>query len=204
MAGKLLYQGTSMNPLMREGDVLQIIPYQGLEILRGDVVAFLHPEKPGRVIHRVVAVGPRGIITKGDNTPAVDDWILQPGDILGKVVAIHRQGRTLPVPRAARAGLYFLKVRQWCDQAVSRLLKPLYHRLAQSGLFRGPLAAWMKPRLLFFPRAQGPEWQLWLGGLLIGRKLPHHHHWSIRRPFRLFVDETSLPNQPAEFPEPPP
>jgi hypothetical protein len=200
MARKLLYNGASMNPLFREGDVLEVAPYHGLEIHPGDVVAFSHPEKPGKVIHRVAAVKPWGIITKGDNLAAVDDWILKPGDILGKVVAIRRQGRTLPVPRQAPASLYLLKGRQWCDRAVSRLLQPVYHRLARSGLFKGRLGEWMKPQLFYFSRADGPEWQLWLGNLLIGRKLPRQAHWTIRRPFRLFVDEASLPHQPPESP----
>ena len=193
MTTKLLYTGSSMNPLFREGDVLEVAPYQGLEISLGDVVAFSPPEKPGKVIHRVLAVTPRGIITKGDYLARPDDWIVKPGGILGKVVAIHRQGRILPVPRQAPASLYLLKGFRWCNRVVSRLLQPVYHRLANSGLFRGRLGRWLQPELLHFSRADGPEWQLWLGNLLIGRKLPHQAHWTIRRPFRLFVDEATLP-----------
>jgi hypothetical protein len=154
----------------------------------------LNPKKSGKVIHRVV-VEPRGIITKGDNLAWVDDWTLQPGDILGKVVAIHRQGRALPVPKHAPASLYLLKARRWCDRAASRFLQPVYHRLARSGLLRGRLGQWMRPQLLYFSRADGPEWQLWLGNLFIGRKLPSQAHWTIHRPFRLFVDETTLPHE---------
>ena len=69
----------------------------------------------------------------------MDDWLLQPGDILGKVVTIHRQGRTLPVPRGAPASLYLLKGREWCDRTFSRLLQPVYHHLAQSRLLKGRL-----------------------------------------------------------------
>jgi hypothetical protein len=194
MTTKLLYNGISMNPLFRDGDILEVFPYDGQEIRVGDVVAFDNPDKPGKVIHRVVAVQLSGILTKGDNCSVVDHWTLKPGDILGKVVAFRRHGRTLPVPREAPASLYLLKARQWFDRALSRLLQPLYHRLARSGLFQGLLGEWMKPRLLYFTRSEGPEWQLWLGSLLIGRKLPHQAHWNIRRPFRLFVDETTLPN----------
>jgi signal peptidase I len=195
---KLLYTGTSMNPLMREGDILYLRPYGGEKIHPGDVVAFSHPGRPGTVIHRVSTAGPWGLRTKGDNTPALDDWLLQPADILGRVVAIQRQGRTLPVPRRVPASLYLLKARHWLDGTVSRLLHPVYHRLARSGWFQGRLAAWMKPELIYLPRADGPEWQLWLGKMLIGRKIPHQPCWTIRRPFRLFVDEASLPRQAPE------
>jgi hypothetical protein len=195
MVTKLLYSGASMNPLFRDGDVVKVVPYRGLEIRLGDVVAFGNPAGPGKVIHRVAAVEPGGIITKGDNLPSVDDWTIKAGDILGKVVAIQRQGRILPVPRRAPASLYLLKTRQWFNRAASRLLQPMYHRLARSGLFQGLLGDWMKPELLYFSRADGLEWQLWLGNLLIGRKLPQQDHWTIRRPFRLFVDEATLPRQ---------
>ncbi len=126
-----------MNPLFREGDLFQMVPYHGKEIIVGDVVVFCDPKKPGKVIHRVVEVSFRGVKTKGDNTNANDDWTLKPGDILGRVVAIHRGGRILPVPRKAPASLYLLRGRRWCDRAVSRLLQPVYHWLARSGWFRG-------------------------------------------------------------------
>jgi hypothetical protein len=187
-----------MKPSFRDGDLLQLIPYHGKEICVGDVVVFDDPKKPGKVIHRVVKVSSRGVMTKGDNAIAIDDWTLDPGDLLGKVVAINRQGRFLSVPQQAPASLYPLRGRQWCDRAVSRLLKPVYHRLARSGLFQGRLGKWLQPQVLYFSRADGPEWQLWLGNLLIGRKRPQLPHWNIRRPFRLFVDEASLPHQ---FPE---
>ena len=196
MITKLLYNGSSMNPLFQEGDVVQVAPCDGLELLPGDVVAFVPPEQTGKVIHRVVAVHPRGIITKGDNVAAADDWLLAPRDILGKVVSIHRQGRLIPVPRQPPVSLYLLRVRRWCSLTLSPLLQPVYRRLVDAGLFQGRLAAWLKPRLLYFPHADGPEWQLWLGTFLIGRKPPRLPCWTIRRPFRLFVDEAGLPHEP--------
>jgi signal peptidase len=195
MAPKLLYTGASMTPLFREGDILEYVPYRGLAVGVGDVVAFAHPAGPGKVIHRVVAVNPGGIVTKGDNLPAADGWILQPDDILGKVVTCRRQGRLLPVPRVAPVSLYVMQGRQWCGNILARFLHPLYRRLAKSGLFKGRLAARMEPRLLYFSRTEGPEWQLWLGNWLIGRQRPRQPYWTIKRPFRLFVDEARLPHQ---------
>ena len=193
MVKKIFYRGISMNPLMRSGDILLVVPSESQTIHPGDVVLYVDPNR-GQVVHRVVAVNSQGVITKGDNMPDVDDRILAPQEILGRVTAIQRQGRTLPVPREAPAALYLLKGRQWFDRTIFRLIQPLYHRLAQSGLFQGPLTAWMKPRVIYFSRGASPEWQLWLGKLLIGRKKPHQSEWSIRRPFRLFVDEASLPS----------
>jgi hypothetical protein len=43
----------------------------------------------------------------------------------------------------------------------------------------------------------GKELQLLMGRRVIGRWLPGMSRWHIRRPFRLFVDEASLPENPA-------
>jgi hypothetical protein len=190
-----------MNPLLRRGDSLLVVPYGSQPIQPGDVVVFPDPQSGRQVVHRVMAVNTGGVTTKGDNNPSADGLLLKPEDILGQVQAIYRQGRTLSVPRETPASLPLVKAHKWLDRTISRLLHPVYHRLAQSGLFRGRLAVWMKPRFLCFPRSEGPEWQLWLGRFLIGQKMPHQSSWTIRRPFRLFVDEASLPCQPANFPE---
>ena len=199
MVRKIFYHGVSMNPLLKRGDTLLVAPYGSQEIHPGDIVLFLDPLR-GQVVHRVVAVSAGGVTTRGDNNPNIDDRVLAPDEILGWVTAIERQGRTLPVPRKAPATLYLLKARRWCDRATSWLLKPVYYHVAQSGLFQRCLAPWMQPRLIYFSHPEGSEWQLWLGSCLIGRKKPNKSQWEIRRPFRLFVDEASLPHQPPESP----
>ncbi|MFZ2088039.1 MAG: S24/S26 family peptidase [Desulfobaccales bacterium] len=189
-----------MNPLLRRGDTLLVVPCLSEDLHPGDIIVFADPLRR-QVVHRVWAVTADGLITKGDNMPHVDDWVVAPQDILGRVVAIARQGRLLPVTRKVPISLYFLRVRQWGDRAFSRLFRPLYQRLWQSGFFQGVLPGWLKPKLVHFPRSEGSEWQLWLGELLIGRKLPHQAAWTIRRSFKLFVDEASLPTQPPDSPE---
>jgi signal peptidase I len=200
MVRKIFYIGPSMNPLLKRGDTLLVVPYGSQKIQPGDVIVFPHPSQ-GQVVHRVVAVTAEGLITKGDNNPTVDDRLIAPGDVLGRVKAIDRQGRTLPVSRRAPSALYLLKGRQLFDWVFSRLLQPVYERLAQFGVCRGPLRALIKPRLVYFSRPDGPEGQLWLGNVLIGRKSPRQSRWSIRRPFGLWVDEAGLSHQPPESPD---
>ncbi len=184
-----------MNPLLQRGDTLLVVPCGSDEIQPGDIIVFTDPLR-GQVVHRVVAARPEGVVTKGDNNPTVDERPVAPRDILGRVTGLERQGRTLPVSRQAPAALYLLKARHWFDRAFSWLLQPVYERLAQSGVCRRPLSALIKPRLVYVPRAEGPEGQLWLGNVLIGRKMPRQSRWSIRRPFGLWVDEAGLPHQP--------
>lgn len=194
MTRKLYYWGVSMNPTLQAGDLLRVSPYGSREVRRGDVVVFQDPGGPGRVVHRVVAVEPRGIKTQGDNCPEVDDWLLRSQDLLGRVVACERQGLPVPLAGSSRGPIRLFQAKKRLDRLLSRLLQPAYHRLARAGIFRG----WLTMRLLCFPRPEGPEWQLWLGKLLVGRRLPTSLGWTIRRPFRLLVDETTLPGEGSE------
>ena len=53
------YIGPSMNPILKSGDRLRIIPYSGKEVGRGDVIAFLPSGGDSKIIHRVVSVSSR-------------------------------------------------------------------------------------------------------------------------------------------------
>jgi hypothetical protein len=84
------------------------------------------------------------------------------------------------------------------DSILSSLLRPFYERLANGGAYRGWLSAWIKTRAISLSHPAGTELQLLMGRYVIGRWLPGKSGWNIRRPFRLFVDETSLPENPAK------
>jgi molybdopterin converting factor small subunit len=46
------YIGTSMNPTLKPGDKLEIIPYHGQGIRRGDVIALIPPGGDYKVWHQ--------------------------------------------------------------------------------------------------------------------------------------------------------
>jgi signal peptidase len=53
------------------------------DLRRGDVITYRPPPSSGvegLVTHRIVAVGPQGIVTRGDAEPARDPWVLDPQD----------------------------------------------------------------------------------------------------------------------------
>ncbi|MGD8776215.1 MAG: hypothetical protein PVF76_16570 [Syntrophobacterales bacterium] len=52
--------------------------------------------------------------------------------------------------------------------------------------------------MISFNRDAGTELQLVMGQRVIGRRLEGKTRWHIQRPFRLFVDETSLPENKTE------
>jgi signal peptidase I len=194
------YLGPSMEPTLKPGDRLQIIPYRAEKIRRGDVIVFILPGGVTKVIHRVVSMDSQGIRTRGDNSTHVDPWTLSPNDILGRVVTVERGKRRLRIIGGVIGQLFSMSFRavHRIDSTLSSLLRPGYRRLATNGTFRSWLPDQMKPRVISFHRPGGTELQLLMGRRVIGRWLPGKSGWTIRRPFRLLVDEGSLPENPAK------
>ncbi len=206
---RLTGKGISMHPLLRGGDGLKVIPYTDRRVCVGDVVVFRSPDpKMREVVHRVVSVDSQGIRTRGDNNNHLDSWILQPEDIIGRVVSAKRADRIFAVHGGFRGTIIARKIRvkKRIDRIISgirrilyKILHPVYRRLSQSGIFRNILPRQCKPRILCFKRPEGTEMQLLIHNRIIGRRCPGWEDWQIRRPFRLFIDEESLPRQSSDL-----
>jgi signal peptidase I len=196
----MTYMGSSMNPILRSGDRLGVVPYEKQEIRRGDVIVFIPPRGNTKVVHRVFSVDSNGIKTRGDNCNQPDDWPLSPNFILGRVVSAQRGNRRRRVFGGAIGQLIAVAIRtvHAIDVSVSSRFRPAYDRLAVAGVFRRWLPTETKIRVVSFDRAGGTELQLLMGRRVIGRLLPGMTRWHISRPFRLFVDEASLPENKAE------
>jgi signal peptidase I len=193
------YIGTSMSPVLKPGDRLQIIPSNRQKIRSGDVVVFIPPRGDSNIVHRVVSMNSDGIKTRGDNCTHSDDWILKRENILGRVVSAQRGNRRLRVFGGPLGHSYAMGIRviKSIDSILSPLLRPFYQRLARVGRFWRWLPSQMRPRVISFNRDTGTELQLVMGRRVIGRRLEGKNGWGIRRPFRLFVDEASLPENKA-------
>jgi signal peptidase I len=188
------FKGPSMNPTLKTGDSLRVTPYGDEFIRAGDVIVFRPPGKERHVTHRVVSVNARGIRTRGDNNRKMDPWLLQPCDITGRVVSAHRGTRTIYVHGGKRGvlmvrALWFIR---YADAVISSLFRPVYRRLSTAGMFRSVFPK-TKTRLLCFKQPGGVEMQLLMGSKIIGRRRSGEP-WRVRRPFRLFVNEASLPD----------
>jgi hypothetical protein len=199
-ASSLCYSGSSMYPALKPGDWLQIIPYNGQNVRRGDVIVFVPPGSKSRIVHRVVSLDAAGIKTRGDSNYDVDQWILGPAHILGRVVSAKRGKSRRRIFGGLTGWLCHLIVRalNLFNSSVSAVLRPSYDRLANSGIFRRCLPEQMRPRVISLNRAAGKELQLLIGKRVIGRWPPGRSRWHIRRPYRLFVDEASLPENKSK------
>jgi len=94
-------RGSSMYPLVRDGDILDVWPVGSAGADVGDVVLY-RSSGHGIVVHRVVGVRRLGketvLLVKGDSVKTADPQV-QESQVLGRVVNIERRGRRLaPVP----------------------------------------------------------------------------------------------------------
>jgi signal peptidase I len=103
-AGKALRfraTGASMQPLLRDGDVLLVRPLDPRAVRVGDVV--LCSSEPGRiVVHRVLRrqAGPEGyrFTVQGDQV-ARPDGVIPEAQVYGRVATIERSGAYIDVSR---------------------------------------------------------------------------------------------------------
>jgi signal peptidase len=197
----IIYTGPSMNPTLKAGDKLQVIPYNGRKICRGDVIVFLSPKDDQKVTHRIISIDTNGIRTQGDNNSKIDPWILSPDQILGRVDYAQRRNRWLRVYRGTMGQWYgfMLRAIHVIDSIISLLFRPVYHWLDQSGAFKHLMPLQKKMRVFSYNRPGGKELQLRFGRYPIGRLPPGRDKWQIRRPFRLFINEESLPKENLQY-----
>jgi hypothetical protein len=191
------YVGPSMNPTLREPEIMEIMLYDGRPLRVGDVAFFLPPEAVQPVVHRIIRMTPAGISTLGDNNTRVDTSLLQPEDIKGQVVAAWcgQKRRKIAGGLHGRLTSRWLRWRRVLDRGVSHLLHPLYYILSRCGLIARLLPAPFRPRVVVFQTQGQDQFRLLLGQRIIGRYDDQKRQWQIQRPFRLFVDERVLQKQ---------
>lgn len=187
---KMIYTGQSMNPLFSTGDILYIIPYGETKISNDDIIVFRSPNDKTFITHRVVSILPYGIITKGDNSEYVDNWKLNPNDIIGKVIFIQRNGKLKKTFRGFGNKPYVEIIRRYnyFKRRVLSILSPVYHSLSNKAIYslQDKKPSFLKQ--ININRADGIEKQILLGKYLIGRLRPKCTKWEIKKPFRILLN----------------
>jgi signal peptidase I len=93
VAATFRVHGSSMYPIIREGDIVTVTPR--LDNIRlGDVVALKHPINGSLLLHRVIARDAVYFLISGDNT-ADPDGYMPMSAILGIVTQVQRNGRNI-------------------------------------------------------------------------------------------------------------
>lgn len=194
------YVGPSMNPTLREPEMMEVVPYGNRPLRVGDVVYFLPPQNDRPVVHRLVRVTSAGMTTLGDNNTQEDTFLLQPKDIQGQVVAVWRGQKRREIAGGLQGQLTsrWLRWRRIPVNRVSHLLHPLYCALSRYGLIARLLPAPFRPRVVVFQTQGQDQFRILWGQHVIGRCDDQKRQWQIKRPFRLFVDERALQGQQVE------
>lgn len=194
------HTGTSMNPTLSRQDLLEIEPCGNQLVRVGDVIIFNQPGDGLPVIHRIIKLTQSGICTRGDSNSSPDRYLVQPNDIIGRVVAAWRgkQRRTITGGRVGLLQANLLRRWKQIDHRVCAFLYPLYEAPARSGITSSLLPARLRPRVVAFQTDSHRQLHLLLGPYLIGHYEDNWDRWFIRRPFRLIVDERLLPS-PCDF-----
>jgi signal peptidase I len=178
------------------GDRVTIEPVPIAEIRLGDVVAFSAPvgDKIDVMVHRVVAVTPRGLITRGDNNVSADAVPLTAENLLGKVTHYERNGVTRPV-RGGRLGLmraWVLHARIHIRNLAIFLGRAPYRLLRRSGIVP---RVW-HPRItqLRVNTDNGALVKYLHNGRVVARWWQQHHRFECAKPYDLVIarpDENS-------------
>ncbi|MBW2038911.1 MAG: hypothetical protein JRI46_04830 [Deltaproteobacteria bacterium] len=123
------YRGRSMGGTFCLGDCLRVAPVSLIDVRLGDVVMYRgtnHQGEADELVHRVLAVVPGGLVTRGDNNPCADTTLVTADNLLGRVTHIERDGKMLPV-RGGRLGLLRSQIFH-ARQPVWRLIKCVVRR----------------------------------------------------------------------------
>jgi signal peptidase I len=189
------YTGSSMFPTLKTGDILRVVPYKERAVRIGDVVLFHSPYGRIPIVHRIVSFDKRGIRTKGDNKIAIDNCFLKPHEITGRVVWTQRGKRRITIFGGFYGRVYALSLDtvKRVDLVLSTILRPFYRWFIRKGVLRHLFSPWIRIRVLCFKHQEGMEMQLHFGRRVIGKRISGQTQWHIQRPFKLFIDESTLP-----------
>lgn len=181
------YHGLSMCPCFQEGDLLEIEPVDRAKIKVGDCLVFWG-ENGQQVVHRVVEKGEK-LKTRGDAFKQVDESVVLPQQMIGRVTCRHRMGRKTPVSNGLLGhfkGRLFHFAGRIDPQRLSR-----GGRLARSiqtlSLFVFK-PFWKKGKIHTLQRNGKAPVVVWkLGSLTIGCQDPTTRHWTVSWPWRIIV-----------------
>jgi hypothetical protein len=189
-----IHVGDSMNPTLNTSDILEIVPCRNTPLQVGEIILFLPKEKSTPVVHRISHITSEGIRTSGDNNSCADDWVLQPSDVLGRVISVWR-GQKRQAIAGGKPGMLtysFFRSKRIVDRSFSRAIRPIYHFLSHRSIIHSLLPNRLKPRIVAFQLNGKKQLKLMMNCRQLGYYDTQQKRWHIRRPFRLFVDEFIL------------
>ena len=189
-----VYTGSSMYPTLRELDLFEVLPLAGRAVKPGDVILFHLEDQSRAIVHRAIQLATGGIHTQGDHNTAIDDDIVLPENVIGRVVRIHRGRKMLPIASGClwRTRLAIHKMLIALYSWVAMRVRPsLVTMRAACARF---LAGWLQPKIVRYTTPAGTITRMLLRHTVIGQYDPASRRWRIKAPYRLFIDENNSPS----------
>jgi signal peptidase I len=204
LALRIFYTGASMFPTLRTGDVLYVRPLNRQAIRCGDVAVFVPDADSPLVVHRIVSRTEAGFVSMGDNNESPDSQLLRKRDVIGRVFLAENRGkfRRIHGGVVGRLAGFLRRLRSATERTLSDSFRPVYRFLTRSRVLHEFGRVMLQTKVVSFNRQSGDrELKLMWNGRMIGR-LSGTGPWIIKRPFRLLVDEKTLPtlNEPERVP----
>jgi hypothetical protein len=183
-----------MSGTFRPGDYLVIAPMSPERVKAGDVILFDGMDADGNpdvIVHRVVAVLPDGLATRGDNNAWTDEVLVTGDNLLGLVTHVERGGERRRV-RGGRSGLFRVRVLralrlagQWNRHMITAIGRRPYRWLRRSGL-----VPWLwRPSItrVYLAVDDEPVVKYVCDGRTVARWWPETGRFHCRRPYDLII-----------------
>jgi signal peptidase I len=185
-----IYNGSSMRPLFKPGDLLCARRPILDDIHPGDIVIVFRGGKPNRfdhIVHRVVSVKRDYLTTKGDNNLNPDEEVVTSENLVGLVTCFGRQNHVYSV-KGGILGLFYgrlILIRNLIWQLIKRLGWQVYSWIRKSGLIA---RAW-QPMItkIYFTTGRGPLMKYCHGKRTVAHWWPELNYFNVVKPFDLVI-----------------
>ncbi len=194
------HKGHSMDPVLLDGDLLEVLPYKDSPVKMGDVIVFYSPKNDTIMAHRAVSDNSDGIYTRGDSNMFNDPWSLHRSAIIGNVISSTNYLKRRKVHGGFR-GLVLAKWRH-CLNKLDRkcicFIYPVYRLVSNRKALQRLGSHIISPQIIRF-RDNGDSKALLVSGeRVIGQYNTCTGQWHINYFYRLFIDRSALPDSDNE------
>ena len=184
-----IYNGPSMRPVFRPGDMLYVRPAVN-DVSVGNVIVFNDPDR-GCIVHRVISASGMDWVTRGDNNRLKDVSLVTPDRLIGRVEMLRFQGRFKFV-HGGRRGLWSARTQwgtRWVKGWLRRTFRMPYHVMRSSVTVRRFLSRWFSHHLgaVRIETSNGPLVKTTYKGRTVALWHPRQKIFKCRKPFDLLI-----------------
>ena len=176
-----VYRGCSMRGVLREGDQLEVKPVPFGSIAPGDIIVFGAPAATIEIVHRVTNRWSASLQTRGDSARFPDPLPVTAERYVGRVDAVVRGRRRLPVAHGTRGwlGVRFGALLRCCGRCLATPFLVLRRRCGDAWWVRAVRAVPGVHFVHFGGRDGSAVHKLVWCGHVLARRAPGAPRWQI-------------------------